>query len=246
MRAVLEADPHSGSGYAILTLYGIDPVDLPFPVLRRLSDGLVLDSAGWRKAPAYLVPEKREDEGNVVRFFLSPEIVDNMAADQRYMIEIPGTGSCALEIASLSQSTVIDLNGQDMYAPPPESPVQNPAGPSYDKDAPFLQNRIYEGVEPNPVVEGKGEFSATPTGLAPAASPEKKRKGCLLLSVAAIFIWAAGAWLLWNGSLKAPESAPAQAHGNEETEKAHFFEIIPSARESSFVEDETPDAPQGK
>lgn len=241
MRAVLEVDPHSGSGYAILAIYGIDPVDMPFPVLRRISDGMVLDSGGWRKPPAYLVPEKQETDGNHVRYYLSPAIVDNISTSQHYIIEIPGLGSCALEIGQLVQSTIVDLNGQDLYAPPPERPEPVPDHSSNNTLQPPFQNSVFEGVEPSPQIEGRDDFASSSTPVSPGATkPEKKGKGCLFLIILAIFIWVGGAWFLWHGSMK---STPAsQAATIEENEKTPFFEIIPAANESSFVEEESPDS----
>lgn len=238
MRAVLESDPKSGSGYAILAIYDVDPENMPYPVLRRVSDGLVLAEGGWRKAPGILVPVRQENGESSVRFFLSPEIVDNLSIDQHYIVEIPGLGSCALAMAQLDQSIIVDANGQDMSPPPPQHPAPAPISDAsvVENTPPSLQGAIFEGVASTPEIEEK--IVSAPEPPAPAANdqkPPKKGKGCLLLSIAAVILWAGVAWLLWHGSMALPGKISSQTL--ETGEKGPIFEIIPPSKESSFIED---------
>lgn len=238
MRAVLDSDPQSGSGYAVLTIYGADPDNMPFPVLRRVSDGKVLAEGGWKSPPGMLVPVRQESSGNTIRLFLAPAMVDNISASQHYILEVPGLGSCTLEMARLMQSDVIDLNGQDMYPPPPQSPQTPPVSEAIPPESPaFEQNAIYEGVEASPEITGTGDNASAPSGVAanPAAKSPKKGRGCLFLCLSALAVWALGAWFLWHASMGGSKKPVAEAVG--EKDNAPFFEIIPSSRESSFVED---------
>lgn len=225
MRAVIELNAQKGPGYGQITIYDIGDTGAPEFALRRVADGMTLAEGGWRDGMNALAPEQWDYADGHLRLFLSPAVVDNLSSGDDYEFELIGTGSCPLEWGEIIQSTVVDANGIDEYAPPPERPEMPPLDPQ-------PMGRVDEGVERTPIVAPAGDDGNMPSGVAAApdaqpAKQPKKGKGCLFASIGLFTLWLGGGWFLWHGSMNAP------VRGDEESAT---FEIIPRSTEKSYVE----------
>lgn len=225
MRAVVELNAQKGPGYAQITIYDIGDTGEPEFALRRAADGMTLAEGGWRDGMNALIPEQWDYEEGHLRLFLSPDVVDNLTPGADYDFELIGTGSCPLEWGEILQSTVVDANGIDEYAPPPGRPEMPPLDPQ-------PMGWVDEGVERTPIVAPAGDADGMPSGVAaaPDAQPVKqpgKGKGCLFMGIGLFTLWLGGGWFLWHGSMNTPV--------NRDTGSASF-EIIPRSTEKSYVE----------
>lgn len=224
MRANLVFDPGHGSGYGIIEVYDAADNLEPRVVIKRLSDGMFLSSGGWTSEQVSLAPERWENEGRVLRLWFSPGMVDDLTEDDRYELELPGSGSCPLFPASIKQSVIVDDSGFGTYPPPPQQPGTPPVNMG-------AEQLIYEGIEQDPQsVPDIGDpglpsgVAAGPAGFIPEKS--KKKYGCLILGIALVVIWAGGGWALWH----AAQNAPAVSR-----ESSFSIEIIPKATDSSIA-----------
>lgn len=117
MRARLVPDPHRGPGYAILELHDADQPDSPVFLLRRASDGAWLSGTGWRQTETALRPEAWNTDGDCPRLMLGADIVGALKPDDAYVLALPGTGACALELDARVLSRAI--GGKDAESPHP-------------------------------------------------------------------------------------------------------------------------------
>lgn len=225
MRAVIELNAQKGPGYGQITIHDIGDMGEPEFALRRVSDGMTLGEGGWSDGINALNPDQWEYTEGQLRIFLSPAVVDNLTPKADYEFELIGMGTCPLEWGPIIQSTIVDANGLDEYAPPPERPDMPPLDPQ-------PMACVDEGVEKTPIVAPGGDINDLPSGVAadPDAQPvkqPKKGKGCLFMSIGLFTLWLGGGWFLWHGAMNAPVS--------DERESA-TFEIIPRSSEKSYVE----------
>lgn len=232
MRATLDTDPNKGPGHAILTLHDIGEQNLANPVLKRIGDGLELGTGGWQKPPCELPFDDRQWTGSGLNLFLAPDVVNNLAADEKYEVEIPGFGRCPLWFSGLLQSHILNNNGSVRYA----------SGTVTDFGAQTeTANTLDQEISPSPAYSRKNGAGISPAveNHESANARRNKRGGCLFLAIFGIAIWLSGAWLLWHGSMAGKNDQPAPVQEIEEEKDAGpFFEIIPGSAESSFVETE--------
>lgn len=220
MRAFLKAAPGAGAGYGILEIYGIGDTQVLSVILKRISDGKTLTSAGWRDGIHDVLPDRQEIASDACRLWFGPQVIDNLDFNENYELEVPGVGLAPIQKAAINHSHIITQNGAEAWPPPPQTPQ-----PSGDSES----HKIYEGVEGTPYNNSPADVNNLPSGVAavPDAEPDnKKPRGCLMLGCVIFAIWATGAWLLWHWSI----NTPMPQDNNEE--KAPFFELMPRAEGS--------------
>lgn len=222
MRAILEPDPASGFGYGLLRVTDTPDQGEPLLIIKRLADGLTFAPDGWEKGENSFNPERWTWLDGSYQIWLGPEIINDLDQHQHYELTLSGIGSCALIIPKILKSNVIETNGIDAYAPPPD---QVNFSPNLD----FPGETVYEGVEPTPIINPDMDEPETPTGVASVPVAQKKKYGCLVLGIGLFIVWAVGSWLLWHVVKNAPVN-------NNEEEKL-TFEIIPKSTERTSPDD---------
>src|SRR4029450_5964308 len=94
VRASVESLPEPG--YAILRVSELDaaPDGLTLSIQRQQGPDSHLGDDGWRRTEAWLLPEHVERRGDVLEFYLGPEICDRIAgiATVRLRIKEPDIG----------------------------------------------------------------------------------------------------------------------------------------------------------
>lgn len=192
MKAAYENDNNKAAGYGIFVvrdLAALDSVEGITFCLKRASDHKNLGSAGWQEAEIFQSPLAAEQNGDTVKLFIGPAVVDNLDMQETYRFSLLAPGkqaaSCTMHTQDVRYSPMSGGQGIGMApaakpTPPPPPPVPEP---------------VME-VDPEP------KLQAVPTPM--PSGPDKNKAPMLIGILVALLLAGGGAYYFLNKDKTAP------------------------------------------